>query len=138
MDQTYHPKDDVHRLYIKRKEEGRRLISIEECVEDAIAGFQHYVQNNQERLISAAWRSSGEQEVTLTMKQSLTLFLSLLNFFKKNTNNNMARWKILCIRIFVERKALMFPRNGTSTKLYLVQKMGLLKFPGTLTFKWTI
>ena len=111
-------------MYIKRKEEGRRLISIEECVEDAIAGFHHYVQNNQERLISAAWRSLGEQEVTPTMKQSLTLFLSLLNFFKKNTNNKMTRWKILCIRIFVEggfnvpekwyeHKALPSTENGS-------------------------
>ena len=56
-----HPKDDVHVLYIKKKG-GRGLISIEECVEDAIAALQHYVQNSQERLISAAWRSSGNKK----------------------------------------------------------------------------
>ena len=54
----------LHRLCIKRKEGDRRPISIEECVEDAIAGFDHYVQNSQEKLVSAAWRSSKEQEVT--------------------------------------------------------------------------
>ena len=64
MHKTHHPKDDVHRSYIKRKEGGRGLISLEECVENVIAGLHHYVQNSQERLISAAWRSSGEQEVT--------------------------------------------------------------------------
>ena len=42
------------------------------------------------------------------------------------------------IGIFVERKALMFLRNGTNTNLYLVQKMNLLKFSGTLTFKGII
>ena len=45
---AHHPKDDVQRLYIKRKEGGRGLISIEECVEDATAGLHHYIQNNQE------------------------------------------------------------------------------------------
>ena len=48
MRKAHHPKDDVQRLYIKRKEGGRGLISIEECVEDAIAGLHQYIQNNQE------------------------------------------------------------------------------------------
>ena len=42
------------------------------------------------------------------MKQSLTLFLSVLNFFKKNTNNDMTGLERLCIGIFAERKALMY------------------------------
>ena len=36
---------------------------MEEHVEDAIAGLHNYVQNSKGRLISAIWRSSGEQEV---------------------------------------------------------------------------
>ena len=48
MRKAHHPKDDVQRLYIKRKEGGRGLISIEEYVEDAIAGLHQYIQNNQE------------------------------------------------------------------------------------------
>ena len=35
-----HPKSDVDRLYIPRKEGGRGLISIENCVELAIRGLQ--------------------------------------------------------------------------------------------------
>ena len=76
--------------------------------------------------------------VNPTMKKSLTLFLNVCSFFKKNTNGNMAGWGRLCIGIFVERKALMFPRNGTNTNLYLLYKMSLLKLSGTLTFKQTI
>ena len=64
MHKAHHLKDDLQRLYIKRKAEGRGLISIEECIKDLIAGLHHYIQNSQERLISAAWRSSGEREVT--------------------------------------------------------------------------
>ena len=55
MHKAHHPKDSVDRLYIKRKDGGRGLISIEECVEDAITGLYHDLQNSQERLISAAW-----------------------------------------------------------------------------------
>ena len=63
MHKVHHPKDDARRLHIKRKKGGRRLISMEACVEDTIAGLHRYVQNSQEKFLSAAWRSSGEREV---------------------------------------------------------------------------
>ena len=49
-----HPKSDVDRLYIPRKEGGRGLISIENCVELAIRGLEGYVHGSEERLIQAA------------------------------------------------------------------------------------
>ena len=49
-----HPESDVDRLYIPRKEGGRGLISIEDCVELAIRGFKVYVHGSEERLIQAA------------------------------------------------------------------------------------
>ena len=49
-----HPKSDVDRLYIPRKEGGRGLISIEDCVELAIRGLEVYVHESEERLIQAA------------------------------------------------------------------------------------
>ena len=39
-----------------------------------------------------------------TMKQSLILFLSVINFFKKNTNDDMTGWGRFGIAISVERK----------------------------------
>ena len=48
------PKSDVDRLYIPRKEGGRDLISIEDCVELAIRGLEVYVHGSEERLIQAA------------------------------------------------------------------------------------
>ena len=68
MHKAHHLKDDVHRLYIKRKGGGRGLISIEKCVDEAIAGLQYYAQNSQEKLISVACRSSGEQEIAESPK----------------------------------------------------------------------
>ena len=49
-----HPKSDVDRLYIPRKEGGRGLISIEDCVELAKRGLEVYVHGSEERLIQAA------------------------------------------------------------------------------------
>ena len=49
-----HPKSDVDRLYILRKEGGRGLISIEDCVELAIRSLEVYVHGSEERLIEAA------------------------------------------------------------------------------------
>ena len=51
---TLHPKSDVDRLYIPRKEGGRGLISIEDCVELAIRGLEVYVHESEETLIQAA------------------------------------------------------------------------------------
>ena len=49
-----HPKSDADRLYIPRKEGGRGLISIENCVELAIRGLEVYVHGREERLMQAA------------------------------------------------------------------------------------
>ena len=50
----FHPRSDVDRLYIPRKEGGGGLISIEDCVELAIRGLEVYVNGSEERLIQAA------------------------------------------------------------------------------------
>ena len=47
------PKSDVERLYIPRKEGGRGLISIKDCVELAIRGLEVYNHRCEERLIQA-------------------------------------------------------------------------------------
>ena len=49
-----HSNSDVDRLYIPRKEVGRVLISIEDCVELAIRCLKVYVHGSEERLIQAA------------------------------------------------------------------------------------
>jgi len=59
------PKDDVGRLYIRRKVGGRWLISIEECVENAVLSLRDYVEKCKEGLISAAndWHEESEETV---------------------------------------------------------------------------
>ena len=46
-----HPKSDVDRLYIPRKEGGRGLITIEDCVGLPIKGLKVHVHESEERLI---------------------------------------------------------------------------------------
>ena len=66
-----HPKSDVDRLYIPRKEGGRGLISIEDCVELAIRGLEVYVHGSEERLIQAARGDKIDGlEATTVLKRS--------------------------------------------------------------------
>ena len=49
-----HPNSDVDRLYIPRKDGGRGLIFIKDCVELAIRDLEMYLHGIDERLIRAA------------------------------------------------------------------------------------
>ena len=46
-----HPKSDVDRLYIKRKDRGRGLMSVEQCVREEKNSLGFYVANTYENLI---------------------------------------------------------------------------------------
>ena len=44
-----HPKSDVDRLHIPRKDGGRGLIAIEDCVESAVRDLEEYVHGSEGR-----------------------------------------------------------------------------------------
>ena len=46
------PKSNVDRLYVKRKEGGRGLISVERCIREEENSLGFYVANSEENLIS--------------------------------------------------------------------------------------
>ena len=48
-----HPKPDVDRLYIHRKDGGRGLMAIEDCVELAVRSLEVYVHGSEGRLLQA-------------------------------------------------------------------------------------
>ena len=54
MYRALNPRDSVARLYLPRKEGGRGLVAIEDCVEIAILGLENYVQDSRERIVSSA------------------------------------------------------------------------------------
>ena len=54
MHNALHPKSNVDRLYIPRKECGRRLQGVEEAVKLANLGLENYVKESREGLLTAA------------------------------------------------------------------------------------
>ena len=54
MNGALHPRDSVCRLYLPRKQGGRGLIGVEDCVELAILGLKNYVNESQDKLIEGA------------------------------------------------------------------------------------
>ena len=74
MHRALNPKSDVARIYLSRKEEGSRLISVEDTVKLAILGLERYVLTSEEGLLIAARRVNGDYEQHLGMIESVKEF----------------------------------------------------------------
>ena len=68
MYNALHPRDAVARLYLPRKEGGRGLISVEDCVDLAILGLENFIQKSNERLIISARRDLEDEELGTEME----------------------------------------------------------------------
>ena len=67
-----HPRDDVDRLYVSRKEGGKRLTNIEYCVGASIRVLEDYIKENKEEIITALSNSAVNIRInrkTITKKQ---------------------------------------------------------------------
>ena len=67
-----HPRDDVNRLYIPRKEVGRGLGSIEDSIKASIQWFKDYVGKHKRGLITAIRNKTDntvDNRMTITRKQ---------------------------------------------------------------------
>ncbi len=53
MQKALHPRDDVDRLYVSRKERGRGLASIEDSVDASIQRLKDYIEKHERGLITA-------------------------------------------------------------------------------------
>ena len=49
-----HPRDDLERLYVTRKERGRGPVRTEDCVDAPTKGFEDYIWKGKERQTTAA------------------------------------------------------------------------------------
>ena len=58
MKQALHPRDDDDRLYVSRKEGGRGLASIEDCVDTSIQGLEDYIEKYERGLITVIRNST--------------------------------------------------------------------------------
>ena len=47
----FHKQGDIDRLHFKRSQEGRELISVDDCVSIEVSNLRNYVEQSQERLL---------------------------------------------------------------------------------------
>ena len=78
-----HPKSDVDRLYVKRKEGGRGLISVERCIREEENSLGFYVANSEENLIRGV--SAAE---TINTRETITS----VEFKKQKAKELKEKW----------------------------------------------
>ena len=89
MHKALHPRDDVDRLYVSRKEGGRGLASIEDSVDASIQLLKDYIQKHEGGLITATRNESENtmnNRMTITRKQKWE-GKQLYGMFKRLINN---------------------------------------------------
>ena len=72
MHKALHPRDDVDRLYVSRKEGGRGLACIEDTVDASIQRLEDYIEKHEQGLITANRNDTDntiDDIMTLTRKQ---------------------------------------------------------------------
>ena len=72
MHKALDPRDDVDRLYVSRKEGGRRLASIEDTVDASIQQLEDYIEKHERGLITAIRNDTDNtinERMTTTRKQ---------------------------------------------------------------------
>ena len=72
MHKALHPRDDVDRLHVPRKEGGRGLASIEDIVDTSIQRFEDYIEKHEQGLITAIRNDTDntiDNKMTKTRKQ---------------------------------------------------------------------
>ena len=69
-----HPRDDVDRIYVSKKEGGRGLTSIEDSVDSSIQRLEYYIEKHERGLFTAIRNDTDhttDDTMTLTTKQKL-------------------------------------------------------------------
>ena len=72
MHKVLHPRDDVDRLYVSRKQGGRGLTSIEDTVDASIHRLEDYIEKHERGLITAIRNDTDntvDERMTKTRKQ---------------------------------------------------------------------
>ena len=88
MHKALHPRDDVNRLYVSRKEGGRGLASIEDNVDASIQRLEANIEKHERGLITAIRNDSDntiDDRMTITRKQKWGK--QLYGRFKRLINN---------------------------------------------------
>ena len=85
MNEGFRPRDCVKRLYVPRKEGGRGLISVEDCVNQAGTLLDAYVQSSEEKILKTVRRKGVENQETAA------------SFKEKRRTENTQGWKEMAL-----------------------------------------
>ena len=72
LHKALYPRDDADRLYVSRKERGRGLASIEDCVDESIQRLEDYIQKHDGGPITAIrndTKNTMDNRMTITRLQ---------------------------------------------------------------------
>ena len=72
MHKALHPRDDVDRLYVSRREGWRGLVSIKDSADASIKRLEDYIEKHERGLITAIKKDSNnmtDDKMTITRKQ---------------------------------------------------------------------
>ena len=83
-----HPRNNIHRLYVSRKQGGRSCPSIEDCVDASTQSLEEYINKSKERPFIATSNSNINIRTNLKKQQNLE------NRKKKNNSMDMSSAKI--------------------------------------------
>ena len=65
---SLHPRDKIDRLYVTRKDGGRRLAKIENCVYGTIKGLVKYINKSKETFTTVTSNSNNNRQKVLNQK----------------------------------------------------------------------
>ena len=89
MHKALHPRDDIDRFYVSKKEGGRGLASIEDSIDASIQRLEDYIQKHDGGLIIATRNDTDntiDNRMTITRKQKWE-GKQLYGHFKRLINN---------------------------------------------------
>ena len=66
MHEALHPRDDIDRLYVSRKEGGRRLASIEDSIDASRQWLEDDIEKHGRRLITATRNNTDNVKINRT------------------------------------------------------------------------
>ena len=66
MYKALHPRDDIDRLYMLRKEGGKGIVSIQDNVDNLIQRLEDYIKKRRRRLITATRNNTDNTSINRT------------------------------------------------------------------------
>ena len=89
MHKALHPRDDIDRLYVSRKEGGRGLASIEDIVDASIQRLEDYVEKHEQGLITTIRVDTDNtvNEIMITTRKQKWEGKQIYGRFKRLVNN---------------------------------------------------